>query len=397
MIRPSNLTSGVARRGRVNYKAENQIEHGAGGHQIFVPMPPLPVVTPKPVAPVIIRSAQWLRPELLATYEHIEDIEPQRLQAMETVMIYVDPKGNLTTLNGPGAGEQGVQLYQTISGEQHYPFEQVVTESAYQLGATIERTNILKRLINFRIYIGRPGMNNFTYRACEDRWWSGQDEQNCGWFGVFTRYSGWRFIRVWPYKTVATGQKQDPVAYNNNQAIWDVDWIAPVPYYSKPATSSKPWVARLSGAPVLEADGNRYYHGTIAVPNKGDLESHVEYMITGGGTCIVQDNSSDRYVTLPLIDDTDGLVLCDTDSTHRTLIAAHDPHDDIFTKILRSVGLLNFFLTGSNNVGEPLWLRGYVRFMYSLPPQSITHLRVKHTNPNATIVAVVTQRYKRSR
>ena len=347
-----------------------------------------------PAAPAIIPAAQWLRPEVMATYETLEDISPQRLQAMETMMVFIDWQGNLTVLNGPGAGEQGVRLAQTISGEQHYTFEQVVTESAYQLGATIERVNILKRLINLRVYIGRPGMNTFTYRMCEDRWWTGQDEEHPGWFGVFTRFSGWRWILVWPEKGVNTGQKQDPTAYNNNQAIWDVNWIAPVPYYSKPARISAPWSAAHAGPP----DSDGFYHGTIAVVNTGDIATYAEYMINGGGNCIVQDNFSDREVPLPLIANADGTVLCDTDPTRRTLVAQNDPHDDLLLKTLRAVGLLQFFLVGTPvQTTVPLWLRGYVRFLYAIPPKTVAHLRIKHDNPNATVRVVVGQRFKRSR
>lgn len=347
-----------------------------------------------PPAPAIIPAATYLRPEVLATYETIDDV-PYKLQAMETVMIYIDRQGNVTHLNGPKAGDEGVRFHENLQGEQHLPFEQVVTEGAYQFGATIERVNYLARKINLRVYIGRPGMNNFTYRACEDRWWRGQDEGQGGYFGVFTRFSGWRFIEVWPEKTIDTTQKRDPVAYDNNQAIWDVNWLAPRPYYTTPAFMSQPWKAKDAGKP----DFWGFYHGTIAVPNMGDIATYVEYLITdGAGICIVQDNSSERSVELPMIFPTDGQVHVDTDPTQKTLVTENDPFDDELYKVLRAAGLLNFFLIGSPlQAAEAMWLRGYVRFMYTIPPKSVAHLHVKHNNPNAQIVAKVTQRYKRSR
>lgn len=349
---------------------------------------------PIPGAPYInIPAATYLRPEVLATYEHIEDV-PYKLQAMETVMVYIDPDGHITHLNGPNAGQEGVRFAENLQGEHHLFFEQVVTESAYQFGATIERVNYLARRINMRVYIGRPGMNNITYRACEDRWWRGQDEVRGGWFGVFTRFSGWRWVAVWPEKTVSTTQKRDPVAYDNNQAIWDVNWISPIPYYSKPALMTLPWKASKAGDP--DADG--FYHGTLAIPNKGDIASYIEYLIIGAGDCIVQDNESSREVRLPPIFPSDGQVLVDTDPIHKTLLAANDPHDNYLFKVLRSAGVLNFFLTGSQvESSEAFWLRDYVRFMFAVPPNSVAHLHVKHSNPEAQITAKLTQRYKRSR
>lgn len=348
-----------------------------------------------PAAPFInIPAADYLRPEVLATYEHIEDV-PYMLQAMETVMVYIDFAGNVFHLNGPGAGTEGVRLHQNIQGEHHLFFEQVVTESAYQFGATIERTNYLARKINLRVLIGRPGMNNITYRACEDRWWSGQHEVLGGYFGVFTRFSGWRWIRVYPMKTVDTTQKMDPVAYDNNQATWDINWICPVPYYTVPSFYTDPWLANKSGAP----DEDGFYHGTLAIPNMGDIGSYVEYLLNGcAGTVVVQDNIMERTQEIGPIFASDGQVVVDTDPTRKTLIAENDPHDDQFYKLLRATGLVSFLLSPTQALsGEALWLRQYVRFLYQVPPKTVAHLHVKANNPDAQIVAKLTQRFKRSR
>jgi hypothetical protein len=348
---------------------------------------------PIPAAPAIIPAATYLRPEVLATYRSMETV-PRRLQAMETVMVFIAANGSVFHLRGPGAGDEGVRLGENLQGEHHLFFEQVVTEGAYQFGATIERTNYLARKINLRVVIG-GFMNNITYRACEERWWEGQDERLGGWLGVFTRFSGWRWIQVWPEKTVSTTQQRDPVAVGNNVATWDIDWIAPVPYYSKPAVYTKPWKAADAGDP--DTDG--FYHGTLAIPNRGDIGSYVEYLISNGeGSCWVQDNYSDRLVELPPIYNSDGQVLVDTDPTRKTLIAEHDPQDNDLFKILRASGLLNFFLTKTDaSPGNALWLRGYCRFLYPVPPQSVVHLKVKHKNPQAQITAKLSQRFKRSR
>lgn len=354
---------------------------------------------PIPSAPYLnIPSADYLRPEVIATYEHIEDF-PYPLQAMETVMVYIDYAGNVTHLNGPLAGREGVRLHQNLQGEHHLFFEQVVTESAFQFGATIERVNYLARRINMRVFIGRPGMNNITYRACEDRWWSGQDEVRGGWFGVFTRFSGWRWIQVFPAKTVDTTQKIDPVAYDNNQAVWDINWLAPVPYYSTPALMTEPWLARKAGAP----DKDGFYHGTLAIPNTGDIGSYIEYLLTDCefGTVddvVLQDNIMERTQPIGPIFKSDGQVTVDTDPTRKTLVSEHDPHDDEFYKILRASGLLDFLLSPTKALsGEALWLRQYIRFLYQVPPKTVAHLHVKARNPDAQIVARLSQRFKRSR
>lgn len=349
-----------------------------------------------PSVPALVPAAMYIEPEVLATFESIEDV-PYQLQAMETVMVFIANNGNIFHLNGPMVGTEGVSFYENMQGEHHLFFEQVTVEGAYMLGGLIDRTNYPIRKINFRVFIGAPGMNNITYRMCEDRWWAAQDEINGGWFGVFTRYSGWRWIQVWPEKTVDTTQKRDPVAYDNNCAIWDVNWIAPIPYYSKPALTSVPWLASQAGPP----DSNGYYHGSIAIPNCGDMASSVRYLITGGnaGTCVLQDNNSTHTVTISGIEKTDGNVLVDTDPIRKTIVADSDPFDMGYYNTTSAAGLLNFFLQAVDPAdAEALWLRaGYVRFLYTIPPYSVTHLRVAHNNPNAQINVQLPQRFKRSR
>lgn len=345
-----------------------------------------------PINPIPLgNTASVLTPQELSTYQNFFDL-PERLQAMSTVFMYIDPLGNVFHLNGPLAGTEGVQLAQVMQGEHHLPIDQIVTESAYQLGATLERTNIVQRLINLRITIGAPGMNNYLYRYCEDRWWAGQVENRPGWLGCFTRFSGWRWIQVYPAKTIDTAIRQDPVAYGNNMATWDITWIAPIPYYSKPAAFNV-WSAAASGPP----DVNGNYFGTIALVNRGDMETYVQYLIKGDGVATVQDGTSTRMVTLPHLLASDGVGLCNTDPTERTLLAEADPIDNLFYKIIRASKILNFFLSNIGTSGEPWWLRGYTRFLHTVEPLVVTHYTVMHTNPNATITVIVPPRFRRSR
>src|SRR5947199_10796599 len=111
-----------------------------------------------PPAPAIIPAATWLHPNTVASYSDIEEL-PYPLKAMETVMVFIDNNGNITHLNGPQAGIEGVYFYENLQGEQHLFFEQVTVEGAYMLGGLIDRVNYLIRRINFRVFIGSPGMN----------------------------------------------------------------------------------------------------------------------------------------------------------------------------------------------------------------------------------------------
>lgn len=343
-----------------------------------------------PINPIPIgQTASYTVGQRLASYTTLEQFPPY-LNALQTAVIYIDPNGNTFHLNGPLAGWEGVQFGETIQGEQHLPFEQVLIEGAFQQGATLQRTNVNRRLINFRVQIA--GNNNYLYRMAEQRWWAGQIENQPGWLGVFTRLSGWRWIQVYPYKTVDTAQRLDPVAYGNNFAEWDITWIAPWPYYSKP-TVYRQWQAQHSGP----MNGDGYYTGNLVLANRADVETFVYYLISGAGLCQVQDNDSNSMVQLPMIFPTDGAVLVNTDPAQRTLTAENDPSDNVFYDIARSSGILNFFLSPFDQQDEPIWQRQYTRFVYSVAPETATHFSVAHTNPNAVITAFLPQRYRRAR
>lgn len=336
-------------------------------------------------------TASFITPQQIAArYSNFYSLPPQ-ISGLDTTVVHVAPNGNVTHLAGPNAGQEGAVLGQMLQGEQQLPFEQVISEGAFQWGCTIERTNYPKRLINFRVCIGGfPGCTTYQYQLADNRWWSGQDETADGWLGVYTRFTGMRWIPVRPYKTVDTAQKQDPVAFGNNFAIWDISWVCEIPYYTRPSLSAT-WTAQDS-----KFDGT-YYYGAVQIANQGDMQSYVQYIINGSGTAMVQDNNSAIMEKLPLIFDTDGPCLVDTDPQARTLTASNDPVDSAFYKYLQSSSVLNFLLSNIDERGEPWWQRGYVRFVYSVPPQTVVAFGVAHTNPEATITVLVQQRYKRSR
>ncbi|SKM80960.1 Bacteriophage protein [Mycobacteroides abscessus subsp. massiliense] len=336
---------------------------------------------------------RFIRQAELAAYDDWDKLRPA-LQGLETRLMYITPDGFRYDLyGGPLAGRQGVHLAEEFDGEHHWPFELLLSEGAYEMGATVERVNVLKREINLGVKIGGRAIpyNNYQYRMAESRWWQGQDEERDGWLGVYTRYSGWRWLRVRPAKTVSGSQKRDPVAFGNNFASWNLTWIAQKPYYSKPSFW-KTWQNTHENAAHFTGGGE----GVVTLANRGDLTSYPQFIVPPG-TCWVEDGNSDRMVPLPLITANDGYVLVDTDPTARTLTASNDPVDNIFYKIARQSKILDFFLHDLAASGEPIWKRFDKRFMSGVAPKTIAQIRVKHSDPQAKITVILPQRYKRSR
>jgi hypothetical protein len=348
-----------------------------------------------PIAPVPrANTAGYIDPVTLATYQDFYSI-PIPWRGIETQIVHIAPNGNVTHLNGTGAGQEGVILSMQLQGEQHLPFEQVIMESAFQWGSTIERTIYPQRLINLRVQIGGTiggvQYNTYSYQLCDNRWWAGQDETQDGWLGIYTRFTGWRWIPVRPMKTVDTAQKMEPQAYGNNMAIWDINWVSERPFYTK-TSLYKTW----SAANARQGSDGLYF-GSLMLANQADMPTYVEYIVNGAGVAQVQDNNSSTMVQLPPLFASDGPGLVDSDPQERTLTASNDPIDTLFYQYLRSSTVLSFLLSNESTLGEPWWQRGYVRFTNTVPPQTVATLNVAHSNPNATITAVLSQRYKRSR
>ncbi len=333
---------------------------------------------------------------------------PPNLQGLGTRVIYIDPTNNLFNLAGPFGGLEGVRLAKQFEGDQQWPFKQVLTNSPYVMGADISRQNIPEREFSFGIVIGahNPPMTEYQYRIAESRWWAGQDEANDGWLGIYTRFSGWRWIPVRPMETVKSPEQMDPTTYGNNVSRWDITWLAARPFFTKPA-SYRTWQAISAGpahtpppslvgvTPALAY--NAYFHGTLPIANTGDMPTFVTYLISSPGQAVVQDNLSTRLVVLPNTADTVGTYLCDTEPSHRTLTAAGDPTDNLLFDLQRQSTILNFFMSGLAAENRPLMLSFQNRFLFQIPPNTATTFTVAHSSPNGTITAIVPQRFKRSR
>lgn len=331
------------------------------------------------------------------------------LRGMGTSAVYLAPNGSMFNLAGPGKGIQGVRFATQVSGDQAWPVQQVITNSPYIMGADIQRQNVSERKFDFGIVIGSqaPPMTEYQYRMAEANWWASQDEKNDGWLGFYTRFSGWRWIPVRPFETVKTPQKLDSTAFGNNASMWDISWIAARPFFTKVALYDT-FQARLAPAPtpppgallgglIDQLIGDTYFWGTIPLCNRGDLPSYVTFFVSSPGQAIVQDNSSNRLVPLPVTTASRGTYMCDTEPGKRTLTAADDPKDNLLFDLVRQSQILNFFLSGIADQGLPLQLTWNNRFIYMIPPRTEVALTVGHSNPAGVITALVPQRYKRSR
>lgn len=341
------------------------------------------------------------------TFQTWNDMGPftEQLQGNQTKIVYVSPDGErIYTLAGSFKGNRGVVLAPGLKGHTGAAFNQLYSSGPWMLGEEPERTDYSKRVIHLGLHFA-PHINAVSkmkyadtamaLRQIEEQWWNDWPEDAelpMGFWGEFTRYTGWRWTRVRNGEPNFDEVELDPHAYGNNQSSAAMTIHAPFPFYAKRALTRE-WRNDAANAIV-----NGRNHGVLRLPNKGDYEQFPKFIVEGAGKVSIQDGMTDRMVELEILP-SDGMVLVDTDPSKRTLTSEHDPIDTEFYKRIRNSEILDFLLGDITNAkaGLPIGRRvpGGIGFMSSIPARTMAVIKVTHTNPNGKISMILPQWYTR--
>lgn len=338
------------------------------------------------------------------TFSHWHDMGKWQdlLQSKQSRIVYVSPDGQrIYNLAGSLKGNRGVLLDDKgIKGTTGSPFEQLYSGGPWLIGERPERTDFGKRVIQAGFHIG-PSLNNasrlrysdtpFALRSIQEQWWDDWPEdveQPMGFWGEFTRYSGWRWTRVRNGEASDAVVEQDPQYAGNNYVTMPMTIHAPFSFFSK-RMLTKEW---------SNAESNVRNQGTLRLPNRGDYAQWPKFIVEGHGEVTIQDGGLDRQVEIPIMRG-DGMVLVDTDPSKRTLTSEHDPIDTPLYKLIRNSMILDFLLGDLTQAkaGLPIGRRipGGVGFMAETPAQSMAVVKVTHSNPKGKITMLMPQWYRR--
>lgn len=303
--------------------------------------------------------------------------------------VYIGPNGMRWDLSGRHKGRQGARLATHMQGDYHLPIDQLFTEGAYQMGATYERTNYPKRLINIGVVLGY-NCSELQYRAIESNWWDSWPAETPGWWLRQTPFSGLRWAQVMLAKTVDTAMPVDPTAFGNNGFQWDMQLVAANPWWAKRMLTDQ-WTAHADSVTL-----NGYDEQTFHIANRGTLPAWPKFIYTGPGRAWVQDGMSNNMIALPALSSDDGYVTVDTDPIERTFKGSNDPTDNAYYQFIRQSKVLDFFLHDLAALGEPVWRRGNgIRFQSSIPPRTVANIKVRHSEPGGQVIIFMPQRYGR--
>lgn len=331
---------------------------------------------------------------------------PPELNSSATRWVYIGPDGSWWDLAGPRAGRQGVQLSEELQGAVHLPFEHLLTEGAYQMGATYERSNVNKRIIKLGAMIGSKTrqLNAHQFDMVSSRWWEAWPMGIPGWLGAHTWLGGWRWIPVMEADPSITSQKKDPKYAKNNTMVWDMSLLAVRPWYSKRIV-----METFTAQAANFRSGHMYDEKTIAIANRGNMPQWIKFEATlppgvKKGRAWVQDGmlGDQPLKAIPSetgwFTDTESPILIDSDESARTLIASNDPIDNDFYRGLRANKIVEFIFQDllGDPLGEPLWQRANgIRFTSMIPPRTVANIKVRHDTPGGTITVMCPQWFTR--
>lgn len=341
------------------------------------------------------------------TFQTWNDMGPftKQLQSEQTKIVYVSPDGQrVYTLAGGFKGNYGVILAPGLKGHTGAAFSQLYSSGPWMLGEEPERTDYRKRVIHFGVHMG-PHLNavsrlkyadtGLALDEIREQWWDDWPEDTelpMGFWGEFSRYTGWRWTRVRNGEPNFDEVEIDPKGYGNNYATAAMTIHAPFPFYAKRALTRE-W----RNDEANEAINGRN-HGVLRLPNRGDYEQWPKFIVEGAGEVSIQDGITERMVEFEILP-SDGMVLVDTDPSKRTLTSEHDPIDTAFYKLIRNSEILDFLLGDLTNAkaGLPIGRRvpGGIGFMSPIPALTMAVIKVTHTNKAGKISMIMPQWYRR--
>jgi hypothetical protein len=318
---------------------------------------------------------------------------PRSLRQDSMRWVYLGPDHSQWDLAGRHEGRQGVRMVNELGGH-HWPFEHLLSESTYEMGATYERTNVNKRITPMGVVLGGRQYTSTAYESIEDHWWAAWPEETPGWLGAKTLLGGWRWHQVQLGSAVKSSMKKDPRYAGNNIMVWDMELLGCKPWYARRMLVES-WTASASAV-----NDHGYDEHIFNIANRGQIDASPMFIYTPPGRAWVQDGVTNRMQELPLITEDDGFVLVNTAEAERTLSASKDPIDNLFFDLaadfVRQSRVLDFFLHDLAALNLPVWRRQPgIRFMSKIPAKTVANLKVRHSTAGGTIVCLMPQRYKR--
>lgn len=205
------------------------------------------------------------------------------LHDQRTKVIYFGPEGQVMHLSGFGAGKEGYRLGVEPSELYFVDMELLWLEGARQDGASYQDTVLAKREVDFEVQIAGDTARQFSAR--NNHWWESWSTSAPGTLAIFSRYTGWRWIKVRLAGDIQAKWGKDPILIR--ACDFDMTVAADDPLY------------RSFREKALWKNTNGTGKGVLQIPNPGDHSGYPEYTMPGPGTYSIQDGPDGEMLELP--------------------------------------------------------------------------------------------------
>ncbi|AYD84602.1 minor tail protein [Mycobacterium phage Paito] len=360
-------------------------------------------------APVDLGHPSWQRMtrwEDMGKYGNI-----LRGESPQWVWMHPHTNWKVWHLSGPREGIEGVVLGEGLDGVHDLEFEHRYSKGPYLIGAERERTDYMMGVVDFAVWINpsaninRPAGGPFAMHKIEDSWRQSWSDTVPGFLGCFTRMHGWRFIPAIQGSKIRRDSRKSPTAHGNQSTLLSMTAHMPWPLFAKRALTE---VWKPAQEDIIR-DG--YAKHTFHIPNRGTFESAPKFIVRGtsrdditidgkkGFGVRIQDGNEGKMVPIPPLLENDGdYIFVDTDQSRQTLTTEKEPIDGQIYKTLRQSQFLALLLNDKLQSHLPAQRRipGGIDFDNPIPPRTVAHITVTHTNPSGSVEMILPQYFRAS-
>ncbi|QPL15239.1 minor tail protein [Mycobacterium phage Peeb] len=360
-------------------------------------------------APVDLGHPSWQRMtrwEDMGRYGNI-----LRGESPQWVWMHPNTNWKVWHLSGPREGVEGVVLAEGLDGVFDLEFEHRYSKGPYLIGAERERTDYMMGVVDFGVWINppaninRPAGGPFAMHKIEDSWRQSWSDTVPGFLGCFTRMHGWRWIPAIQGSKIRRDARKSPTSNGNQSTLLSMTGHMPWPLFAKRA-ETEVWKPSQED---IARDG--YAKHTFHIANKGTFESAPKFIVRGGSRddvtidgkkgfgVRIQDGNEGKMVPIPPLLANDGdYMFVDTDQSRQTLTTEKEPIDGQIWKTLRQSQFLALLLNDKLQSHLPAQRRipGGIDFDNPIPPRTVAHITVTHTNPFGSVEMILPQYYRAS-
>ncbi|AKF14454.1 minor tail protein [Mycobacterium phage FlagStaff] len=346
-----------------------------------------------------------------------EDLDP-RLRSEDVSWFWMHPNTNWKVwhIAGPREGTEGVVMAKGLSGVDDLEFEHRYSNGPYLIGAERERTDYQMGVVDIGFVINPPVNVNrkssltaqsgkMAMLTIEDSFRQSFSDTVPGFLGCWTRASGLRWIPAIKGAKWKRDSEKSPMANGNAVNILSTTLHMPWPLYAKMAITDE-W---RPDPVVIQRDG--FARHTFSIANKGTFECAAKFIVRGtsrdditidgkkGYGVRIQNGTGGNMIPIPnLLSDDGDYVFVDTDPSRQTLTTELEPIDGQIYRTLRQSQFLELLLKPQLDAKLPIQRRipGGIDFDAMIPPKSVAHIDVTHTNAEGSVEMIVPQYYRSS-